>query len=139
MPTRRLLRQFVQYVLVGGVAFVFDFVALFLLTERVGLHYIVSASIAFLLGLTTNYLLCILWIFDYRALQNQAHEFAVFSLIGLAGLLLNGSLMFILIEFLGLHYLIARAQAAVLILLLNFSLKRFLLFSESKKIALEAR
>jgi putative flippase GtrA len=139
MPTRRLLRQFVQYVLVGAVAFVFDFVALFVLTERVGLHYIVSASIAFLLGLTTNYLLCILWIFDYRTLQNQAHEFAVFSLIGFAGLLLNGALMFILIEFLGVHYLIARAQAAVLILLFNFSLKRFLLFSESKKIALEAR
>lgn len=137
MPTRRFLRQFVQYALVGGVAFVFDFVALFLLTERVGLHYLVSASIAFLLGLTTNYLLCIFWIFDYRALKNLAHEFAIFSLIGLAGLLLNGSLIFLLTEFLGLHYLVARAQAAVLILLFNFSLKRFLLFSESKEVALK--
>jgi putative flippase GtrA len=46
--------------------------------------------------------------------------------------------MFLLTEFLGLHYLMSRAQAAVLILLFNFSLKRFLLFSETKKAALEA-
>jgi putative flippase GtrA len=138
MPTRLLLCQFAQYTLVGGLAFLFDFGALFLLTERVGLHYLVSASIAFLIGLATNYLLCIVWIFDYRALKNQAHEFAIFSLIGLAGLLLNSLLMLLLTELAGLHYLASRAQAAVLILLFNFSLKRFLLFSESKKAALEA-
>jgi putative flippase GtrA len=133
------MHQFAQYALVGGLAFAVDFMALFLLTERVGLHYLVSALIAFLLGLATNYFLCIFWIFDYRALKNQAHEFAIFSSIGLAGLLLNGVLMFLLTEFLGVHYLISRAQAALLILLFNFSLKRMLLFSERKKIALEAR
>ena len=138
MPTRLLLCQFAQYALVGGLAFLFDFGALFLLTEHVGLHYLVSASIAFLLGLATNYLLCIVWIFDYRALKNQAHEFAIFSLIGLAGLLLNNLLMLLLTELAGLHYLTSRAQAALLILLFNFTLKRFLLFSESEKAALEA-
>ena len=102
------------------------------------MHYLVSASLAFLIGLATNYLLCIAWIFDHRAQKNQAYEVAIFSLIGLAGLLLNNLVMFLLTEFVGLHYLISRAQAAVLILLFNFSLKRFLLFSESKKAALEA-
>lgn len=138
MPTKRLLRQFAQYVLVGGLAFVVDFAALFLLTERVGLHYLVSTSIGFLLGLATNYLLCIVWIFDYRVLKNRAHELVIFSLIGLAGLLLNNVAMFLFTEVLGLHYLISRAQAALLILLFNFSLKRFLLFSESSKPALGA-
>jgi putative flippase GtrA len=132
------MRQFAQYVLAGGLAFAFDFTALFLLTESVGVHYLVSASLAFLIGLATNYLLCIAWIFDHRAQKNQAYEVAIFSLIGLAGLLLNNLVMFLLTEFVGLHYLISRAQAAVLILLFNFSLKRFLLFSESKKAALEA-
>lgn len=138
MTMSQVTRQFGQYVLAGGLAFLFDFAALFLLTEHVGLHYLVSASIAFLLGLATNYLLCIVWIFDYRALKNQAHEFAIFSMIGVAGLLLNNVLMFLLTELVGLHYLASRTQAALLILFFNFSLKRFLLFSESKKTALEA-
>lgn len=131
------MRQFAQYVLVGGLAFVADFTALFLFTEGLGLHYLVSASIAFLLGLATNYLLCIAWIFDYRALQNQAHEFAIFSLIGLVGLLLNNFLMFVFTEFLSFHYLLSKAGAAVLILFFNFFFKRLLLFSERKKTRLE--
>jgi putative flippase GtrA len=132
--TRIMLRQFVRYVVVGGLAFVVDFSVLFLLTEELGLHYLVSASIAFLLGIVTNYLLCIAWIFDYRALNNRAHEFALFFAIGIAGLLLNNLLMFILTEFLDCHYLLSKAGAAALILIFNFSLRRSLLFVNRKQL-----
>lgn len=133
MSMTRIIRQFTQYVLVGGLAFVVDFAALFLLTENVGLHYLVSASMAFLLGLLTNYLLCIAWIFDYRSVKNPAKEFAIFSLIGIAGLLLNNFLMFILTEFVNFHYLVSKVAAAALILIFNFSLRRSLLFAERKR------
>lgn len=132
MSTNRILRQFARYVLVGGLAFVVDFTGLFLLTESLGLHYLISASIAFLLGLVTNYILCIAWIFDYRAVSNRAHEFTIFAVIGVAGLLLNNLLMFFLTEFLSFHYLISKVGAAALILILNFSLRRSLLFAETK-------
>lgn len=133
----RIVSQFAQYVLVGGLAFVVDFTALFVLTDYFGLHYLVSASLAFLLGLITNYLLCIAWIFDYRVLKNQAHEFALFSLIGVAGLLLNNLLMFLLTDLLDVHYLLSKAAAAGVILLFNFSLRRSLLFAERKNRCLE--
>lgn len=127
------MHQFARYVLVGGLAFVIDFTVLFILTEKVGLHYLVSASIAFLVGMVTNYLLCIGWIFDYRALNNTAHELAVFFLIGIAGLLLNNSLMFLLTEFLDFHYLFSKIGAAAVIVIFNFSTRRSLLFAERKK------
>ena len=133
MTITPLMRQFVQYILVGGLAFVVDFITLFLLTEKFALHYLVSASVAFLLGLVTNYLLCVAWIFDYRALQNQAHEFAIFSLIGLVGLLLNSLLMYGFTDFLGFYYLLSKAGAAALILFFNFFFRRLLLFSERKE------
>ncbi len=132
------MRQFAQYVCVGGVAFVVDIAALFLLTEKVGLHYISSASVAFVLGLATNYILCVAVVFDYRALQNKAHEFAIFSLIGVAGLLLNNLLIFLFTEFLGFYYLVSKAGAAILILFFNFFLRRLLLFSERKKAQLDS-
>lgn len=133
MSITRTIRQFSQYVLVGGLAFVVDFTALFMFTENLGLHYLVSASIAFLLGMVNNYLLCIAWIFDYRALSNRAHEFAIFFLVGIAGLVLNNLVMFLLTEFADFHYLLSKAGAAALILIFNFSLRRSLLFSERDK------
>lgn len=124
------MHQFARYVLAGGLAFVVDFTALLIFTSEVGFHYLVSASIAFLLGMVTNYLLCISWIFDYRALNNATHEVAVFFIIGIAGLLLNNLLMLFLTEFLDLHYLLSKAGAAAVILVFNFAMRRSLLFAE---------
>lgn len=131
MTTPPILRQFTQYVLVGGLAFIVDISVLFLATEMAGLHYLISASIAFLAGLATNYLLCIVWVFDFRALNNKVHEFIIFGAIGILGLLLNNLLMYLLTEHMGLHYLVSKIVAAIAILLFNFSLRRTLLFRDN--------
>lgn len=126
---KKALHQFVQYALVGGTAFAVDFSTLYLLTEQAGFHYLVSATIAFLLGLVINYLLCIAWVFDVRIMSNRLHEFSVFGLIGIAGLLLNNALLYALTDGLGLHYLMSKVIAAGIILTFNFSLRRRMLFS----------
>ena len=128
---RKLLTQFVSYVAVGGVAFVVDFGALYMLTEFFGLYYIASATAGFLLGLLINYLLCILWIFDFRAVEKASHEFGLFAAIGIAGLLLNNLLIYLLTESAGFHYLISKMGAAALVLIFNFALRRQLLFSNN--------
>ncbi|MDP3066192.1 MAG: GtrA family protein, partial [Methanobacteriaceae archaeon] len=62
--------QLFRYVFVGGVAFLVDFGSLYLLTEFFGIYYLTSAAIAFLLGLITNYILSISWVFNKRTLNN---------------------------------------------------------------------
>lgn len=129
---RILFRQFSQYSLVGGLAFSIDFSALYVLTKYAGLHYLLSATAGFLLGLIANYLLCIKWIFDHRALKNRAHEFAVFSTIGIAGLILNNLIIFGFTEWAEIYYLHSKLIAAALILVFNFGLRKTLLFTKRK-------
>lgn len=129
-PSLGIGGQFMRYLLVGGLSFVVDFATLFALTHFLGLHYLVSATIGFLFGLATNYALCIVWIFDYRALQNRLHEFIVFSGIGLAGLLLNNLIMYLLTDLAGLHYLGSKLVAAAMVLIFNFGMRRQMLFVE---------
>lgn len=130
--TVNLTRQFLQYLIVGGMAFLVDLSALYGLTEFVSLHYLVSATIGFLLGLLLNYLLCVAWIFEYRALENAIHEFLLFALIGIIGLLLNNVLLYGFTEGLGMFYLVSKLLAAGIILVFNFSLRRHILFSETR-------
>lgn len=125
--------QFVRYALVGGLAFVVDFATLYVLTDFFLVHYLISATVGFLLGLATNYALCVVWIFDYRALQNKLHEFTVFSVIGLAGLVLNNGVMYLLTDISGLHYLGSKLVAAALGLVFNFALRRQILFTERRR------
>lgn len=124
-----VVQQFIRYAGVGGFSFAVDFACLYLLTEHLGLHYLWSATLAFGAGLATNYLLCLLWVFDFRRMQNRLHEFFVFGAIGIGGLLLNNLLLYLFTGLIGLHYLLSKILAAAFILLFNFSLRRWMLFS----------
>lgn len=127
--TNSLPTQFLRYFMVGGVAFAADFAALFLLTEFGHFYYLVSASIAFLVGIAVNYGLSIAWVFDQRTIGNRVHEFTIFALIGVAGLLLNLAVMWLFTEVLRLYYLESKAVAAGMIFLFNFGARKLLLFS----------
>lgn len=126
---RRLIGQFFQYLGVGSIAFVVDFGSLYAMTSIGGLHYIVSATIAFFFGLLTNYHLCVRMVFDHRRIENRLHEFFVFGAIGVLGLLLNNIALYGLTEFAGFHYLTSKVFSAGLILFINFGLRRHILFS----------
>lgn len=127
--TNSLPTQFLRYFMVGGVAFTADFAALFMLTEFGHLHYLLSATIAFLVGVAVNYGLSIAWVFDQRTIGNRVHEFTIFTLIGVTGLLLNLALMWFFTEVLRLHYLESKTVAAGMIFLFNFGARKILLFS----------
>lgn len=130
MNRQGILLQFSKYLVVGGAAFVIDFLTLYSLTEWFGIYYIASASIGFLAGLIFNYGLCLAWIFDHRAIRNQTHEFLIFSTIGIAGLILNNAIIYALTEWAGFYYLASKLLAAVLILAFNFVLRRQILFTK---------
>lgn len=132
VKTGSLPAQLLRSLIVGGGAFVVDFTVLYAFTEFAYLHYLVSAAIAFLAGVVMNYSLSVAWVFDQRALASRTHEFTVFALIGVAGLLLNLALMWFFTEALRLHYLNSKAVATILIFLFNFTVRRTILFSGEK-------
>ena len=78
--------QFFRYIFVGGAAFIVDFVSLFIFTDVFGVYYLISAAIAFILGLIANYALSISWVFNKRTLDNKLSEFTIFAFIGIIGI-----------------------------------------------------
>lgn len=112
----------------GGFAFLIDFGTLFVLTEYVKLHYLVSAAIAFSFGLTVNYLLSILWVFSHHTFKNRWLEFLLFMSIGLVGLGLNELFLWILTDLLMIYYLISKVITTIIVYLWNFFARKVLLF-----------
>lgn len=126
--TDSLSIQFFRYSFVGGIAFIVDFGSLFALTEFASLHYLLSAAIAFLLGLTINYTLSILWVFSKRRFPNRSFEFGIFALIGIVGLGFNELFIWFFTEFVHLHYLLSKIVSTVFVYLWNFFARRYTLF-----------
>lgn len=96
------------------------------LTFRV--HYLIAAAISFCAGATLAYILCVLYVFDYRRIENKAVEFISFGVIGVLGLLINLEVLYTLVERFHLHYVLSKGAAAAVTFFMNFSLRRFFLF-----------
>ena len=129
----KLLLEFSRYTLVGGLAFIFDFGLLYILTKWGGLHYLLSATIAFTVGLIVNYVLSILWVFAYRSCEDKRLEFALFAIVGVGGIVLTDVSMAVLTPLLYGNYLLAKGITAILVFLWNFFLRRQLLFAEDSQ------
>lgn len=120
--------QLLRYTFVGGIAFIVDFFSLFVFTEIFTIYYLISAAIAFLLGLATNYFLSIVWVFYRHTLSNRWYEFGIFALIGIVGLGLNEFFIWFFTEHIHFHYLLSKIVSTVFIYLWNFFARKFILF-----------
>jgi len=138
-PTSNLFWQIVRYGISGGIAFVADFVVLWLLTEFVGWYYLVSAVCGNLVGLIITYLMSVVWVFDQRRLSNHWAEFAGFTLIAGLGMGLTELFMYIFTEYVFIealfgpnNYLISKLVTAFIVACVNFVLKKTFLFSKKR-------
>lgn len=105
-----------------------DFSILVLLTAMAGLHYLVSAALAFVAGLTTNYVLSTVWVFQKRTFSDARLEFLLFAGIGLVGLGFNEVLMWFLTDLVGVHYAFSKLGSTCVVFLWNFLVRKYFLF-----------
>lgn len=124
--------QMFRYLQVAFVAFAVDFGSLWVFTEYVGQHYLISNVPAFMLGVTTNYLLSIRWVFKGRSTTNRRAEVVIYVSIGVAGLALNELFLFLFTSKLGLHYMISKFVATGIVFFFNFFVRKFVLFNKKK-------
>ena len=131
MTTERGLRataaELLRYLAVSGVALAVDTACLLIGAQFV--HYLWAATIGFVLGAVTSYLLSVRWAFRHRRLAAFPRtEFAAFAAIGVAGLGLNNMVIFALVEHVGVSLLAAKAVAAGVTFSFNFGLRKWGLF-----------
>lgn len=127
-PTQSTFLQLFRYGFVGGVAFVVDYGTLYSCTEFLSLHHLVSAAIAFLLGLIVNYLLSTSWVFASRGKVNRFVEFVVFAIIGIVGLALNELIIYIGTDLCSLHYMLSKLISTAIVFFWNFFARKLALF-----------
>ena len=127
--TTNTLVQLFRYLWVGGISFIIDYISLFIFTEYLHINYLISAAIAFILGLTTNYQLSTIWVFNNSRLNNKFTEFTIFSIIGIIGLGLNEVIIYICSEYLNLYYMISKLISTAVVFFWNFMGRKYILFT----------
>ena len=131
--TKAVLAQLARYLLVGGFAFIVDFTLFTLCFYALEWHYLLANLVGLIAGLSINYTLSVRWVFadcKRRLEKYKSKEFAVFALIGFAGVGINELLMLILVDIFNLPELISKTLAAIAVLIWNFAGRKLTLFKE---------
>ncbi len=136
VPRNSWIAQFIRYLFTGGLAFVADFGLFALCLYVFEWHYLLANLVGLVAGLILNYALSVAWVFAdcKRTLEKKKFaEFAIFTLIGLAGVGINQLLMFIMIGQLEWLEMPSKMIAAIVVLIWNFGARKLVLFRVKKE------
>jgi putative flippase GtrA len=122
-------REIAVYGAGAAGAFLVDAGLLTFQVEVLGIHYLVAGVISFLAGTAVVYWASIRHAFSFRRVRDGSSEFGIFAAIGAFGVLVNLGAMFASVEGFHLHYLVGKVLSGGLTFVLNFALRRILLFT----------
>jgi putative flippase GtrA len=121
------LAEFARYFAASAFALVVDMTIL-LLAAKV-MHYLLAASLGFVVGAVVSYLLATRWVFGRRQLVHRRRtEFAVYAVVGLLGLGLNDLVIFLAVDKMALPLLAGKIVAAGITFLFNYAVRKLVLF-----------
>lgn len=112
---------FMRFGLVGGLCFGAGMLGVWLLTEGLGWHYLVSTVLAMLGANVLGWLLNRSWTYELRQ-RRSLSEFVRYASVNLFAAALSLALLALLVSGAGLHYLAACALVALAMAALNFQL-----------------
>lgn len=119
--------QAVRYLFVGGLCTVIDMGLLYLLTEHLGVHYILSGALSFSAGVTANYFMCTKWVFTESKIKNRGVEFLFYIFVSIVGLGLNLGILWILTSLIECYFMLSKMVAIAITLIWNFCSRKYLL------------
>jgi len=123
------MREGLRYTAAAALAFAVDFGTYAGLIRLASVPYLLAAPIGFTLGLATIYVLSVRWVFAVRRFADARAEFALFALIGVAGLALNQAVLYTGVELLSLSPELAKVLSAGIVFCFNFGLRKLVLFT----------
>ena len=129
---KKIIKQLFKFGIVGIICFLIDYALLYVLTEYVNIHYLVSSIISFSISTIVNYILSIRWVFDVNKESNKKVQFILFWVLSIIGLILNAIIMWIGVEKVHINYLIVKIIATAIVMCFNFITRKIFLERNTK-------
>ena len=115
----KLFKQIIKFGIVGGLAFIIDYGIYTLLSQLLGIYYILASIISFSISVIFNYILSIKWVFDVTKKQTTK-DFIIFIVLSVIGLIINSIILYICVELFNIHDMICKIIATIIVMVYNF-------------------
>ena len=122
-----LFNQIMKFGVVGGIAFIIDYICLIISKEIFGLSVLLSAAIAFIISVIFNYVLSIKWVFNVNKEIDQKKNFIIFIVLSIIGLILTEIIMWFGTDIIKISYLKVKIYATAIVMVFNFITRKIFL------------
>lgn len=129
---RALIDTIGRFIAVGSVGAVTNIGLLFLLTEYIGLYYLVSAGISFILACGVGFVLQKFWTFREHSTESVHVQAVGYFTISTINFFLNTALLYFLVEKTHVWYILAQIISSGFIAISSFLLYRNVVFFVKK-------
>lgn len=100
---KQLINQIIKFGIVGFFCFFIDFGITTGFTNLLGVHYLISKFLGFVISAIVNYLLSIKFVFTHKKEMDKKKEFTVFLILSAIGLVINEVVMYCCIDGIYMH------------------------------------
>lgn len=95
---KKLFQQMIKFGMVGAFCFVIDYAVTVVLYNFLGIHYLITSTLGFVISVVFNYFLSFRFVFQRKENLNRKLEFVIFVFLSVVGLVLNEILMYVGVE-----------------------------------------
>lgn len=128
-------KQIIKYLIAGGTATSVDLVLLYILTDILGVWYLISASLAFAIAFFVSFFLQKFWTFRDEDKEVMYKQMGVYLAVALTNLVLNATLMYVFVDGFKIWYMLAQIIASGLIACESYFIYQLLIFNKKNKAA----
>lgn len=114
------LRQVVRFCVAGAAGVITYYVALYGLTEYLGVWYVLSAVIGFVLNTGLNFTLQKLWTFQNKETHMVGRQLTLYVAMTISFLIGNTVFLYLMVEYLHMWYIAAQVILTAVISVLSF-------------------
>lgn len=127
------LKQFIKFGIVGASAALINFIILYLFTQKIGIWYVYSSILGYIVSAIFNFSTNKLWTFRNKergtAALSQAFKF---SFVSGCGLFINTVIIYFFTDIYGLDYRFSWVIATAVVAVWNFSMSRLWTFKHKE-------
>lgn len=124
---KKLIMQIIKFGMVGGLCFLIDYGVMIFLTEVFNINYLISSGISFTVSVIVNYILSMRFVFETEKDDSAMKKFIIFVVLSVIGLIINQILMWILVDKIGIFYMISKIGATFIVMVYNFITRKLIL------------
>ncbi|MDB7951502.1 GtrA family protein [Faecalitalea cylindroides] len=124
---KKIINQLIKFGVVGGIAFLIDYIILYICTDFLGVYYLISSLISFSISTIFNYYASVNWVFDVDENKSNTRKFTLFIIFSVIGLGINQLIMWLGVDQLGIYYMIVKLGATAIVMIFNFVTRKMFL------------